>query len=203
MASRSTRGGRGGPGAIDFDIKSNLRQLLTDLKEFDPQLATEVRKQLRHAGDDAIKAMGDILDADAGGVVTGFTRITGRDSRGRMRLHMKDKVITREANRSRSRGTRAEIKAGLKMKVTAGKSRTTVRLATTKGDLRGAMNTRSWRHPTFGRGAWVEQPGTRYFNRGAYGEPGTSGTRERINASLQAAITVALAAIETHNATLE
>jgi hypothetical protein len=201
---RSTRAG-GGAGAIDFDIKSNLRGLLTDLKEFDPQLATVVRKQLRAAGDDAIKAMGDILDAEGkGGVVTGFTRITGRDSRGRMRLNQRDKVITREANRSRSRGTREEIKRGLKLKVTAGTSRTTVRLATTKGDLRGAMNRRSWRHPSFGgRGPWVEQPGSRYFNRGAYGEPGSPGTRERINASLQAAITVALAAIETHNATLE
>lgn len=198
MAGRSSTGARGGSGEVDFDIKSNLRQVLADLKEFDPKLATEVRKRLRASGEVAIKAMGDILDESSGGTVTGKSYRLGTDRRGRVRRRVAG-VKTKEANRARSTGARQEIKRGLKLKVTAGKSRTTVRLATTSGGLRKAMNTQSWRHPVFGDrdAAWVEQPGSQYFNRGAYGQAAA------INAAMQDAIKVALDAIATRNITLE
>lgn len=133
--------------ALAFDIKTDLRGFLAALKEVDPRIARAVRRKMRQAGDAAIAAMGDILDEYGGGVVSG--------------------VKTRAATRSRSSGAREQIKAGLKFRLAAGKSRTTVRLTSTSGELRKALNRkRSWRHPVFGTDAWVEQPADAYFTRG-------------------------------------
>ena len=111
---------------------------------------------------------------------------------------MVDGLTIRQATRTRSKGTRKEIKSGLKLKVATGKARTSVKLSTTKGDIRKAMNTRSFRHPVFGdRNTYVEQPGNRYFNRGAYEQ------REAVYDALQSAIKVAIDAIDTRNLTLD
>ncbi len=188
-------GGSGETAAAGFDIKSNLRQVLADLKEFDPKLATEVRKRLRASGDAAIAAMGAILDEDAGGVVTGKTHRLGTDRRGRVHLVV-DKINSRAANRSRSTGAREEIKRGLKLKVTTGKARTSVRLTTTSGALRKAMNKRSWRHPVFDDpNTWVEQPGNQYFNRAVYSEA------KNLRNTMEDAIQLALDAIAAHQST--
>jgi hypothetical protein len=188
-------GGTGEQAEAGFDIRSNLRQVLADLKEFDPTLATEVRKRLRASGDAAIAAMSTILDEDTGGVVTGKTHRLGTDRRGRVHLVV-DRINTRAATRSRSTGARAEIKRGLKLKVTTGKARTSVRLTTTGGALRKAMNTRSWRHPVFkDPDTWVEQPGSQYFNRGVYSEA------KNLRASMEDAIQIALDAIAAHQTT--
>lgn len=152
--------------ALAFDIKTDLRGFLAALKEVDPRIARAVRRKMRQAGDAAIAAMGDILDEYGGGVVTGKTHKLGKDRRGRRRIVVSG-VKTRAATRSRSSGAREQIKAGLKFRVTAGKSRTTVRLTSTSGELRKALNRKhSWRHPVFGTDAWVEQPADAYFTRG-------------------------------------
>jgi|GEM_PF-3385588 len=186
----------GGDTTEAFDIRSNLRQVLADLKEFDPKLATAVRRRMRRAGDSAIAAMGTILDEESGGVVTGKTTRMGTDRRGRAH-RVVDTISTREANRSRSTGAREEIKRGLRLKVTAGKSRTSIRLSTTGGELRKAMNTRSWRHPVFGTDEYVEQPGNQYFNRGARSE------MDNLRAELEDAIHEALDALATRSITTE
>jgi hypothetical protein len=156
------------------------------LKAFDPELARQVRARMRKAGDGAIGAMGQILDEDTGGTVAGFARTRGRDSRGRMR-NLRGEAIRRDAKRSRSRGSRQQIKKGLRLRVTTGRSRTTVRLTTTSGELRKAMNAKSWRHPVFGRSdTFVEQPGSGYFNRGARAE--MDGLRKNLEDAIQIAL---------------
>lgn len=194
MATRRS-GASGEVAAAGFDIKSNLRQVLADLKELDPKLATEVRKRLRASGDAAIAAMGAILDEDAGGVVTGKTHRLGTDRRGRAHLVV-DQINSRAAWRSRSTGARKEIKRGLRLKVSTGKARTSVRLAATSGALRRPMNKRSWRHPVFDDpNTWVEQPGSQYFNRAVYSEA------KNLRNAVEDAVQVALDAIAAHQST--
>lgn len=147
-------------GGEAFDVKSNARSVLASLKEFEPKLRTEVGRDLRKAGDAAIGAMTEHLNEDTG------------DSKGRLKRV--------------SKGSRAEVASGLKMRVTLGKSRTSMRVTTTRGDLRKVMNKKSWRHPVFGTGEWVEQRGTSYFNRGAAEQ--RDATREAIEAAMQKAV---------------
>ncbi|HUX70574.1 MAG TPA: hypothetical protein VMV41_08710 [Cellulomonadaceae bacterium] len=188
-------GGTGAQAEAGFDIKSNLREVLDDLKKFDPVLAKEVRKRLVASGNAAIAAMGAILDEDAGGVVTSKTHRLGTDRRGRGHLVV-DKVNTRAANRSRSTGARQEIKRGLKLKVTTGKNRTSIRLTTTSGALRKAMNKKSWRHPVFNDpDTWIEQPGSQYFNRGFYSEA------KNLRNAMEDAVQTALDAVAAHKTT--
>ena len=58
-------------GILDVQIESNLRTILADLKEFDPKLATAVRRKLRQSGDDAIAEMRAVLAEPSPGIVTG------------------------------------------------------------------------------------------------------------------------------------
>lgn len=151
-----------------FDIKADLGPLLRDLKEFDPALARQIRARLRRAGDSTIEDMRALLDEYEGGTVTGWNKTLGVDKLGRARIR-RTTANTAAANRARSRGSRKAISEGLKLRVTTGKSRTTIRLVATTGALRKALNTKAWRHPVFGTGEWVEQPGNQYFNRAVWG----------------------------------
>ena len=190
MASRSTRGARGGDGIVDFDVQSNLREVLAAVKEFDPKLATAVRKKFRAIGAAAIQAMGEILDEPPPGMVTSSNYAMGLDSRGRLR-RLRTGVNTKGANRRRSSGQRQVVKQGLRTRVTTGKTRTSIRVTTNDGTLRKIYNTRSWRHPVFGdTETYVEQAGTRYFSRGAYAQ-----SQATVHA-LNEAITEALAAVD-------
>ena len=152
-----------------FDVKTNARSVLAALKEFEPKLATEVRRDLRKSGDAAIAAMGEHLFEDVGHA----------DSKGRLR-------------KAGSKGSREEVRSGLKMRVTTGQARTSVRVTTTKGALRKAMNLKSWRHPVFGGGEWAEQRGTSYFNRGGAEQ------RDATNEAIQAAMSKAVEAVASH-----
>lgn len=191
MPSRASHGEEALPG---FDIRSNLRQVLTDLKEIDPALARGIRKKLRASGDRAVAAMKQILEEEGGGVVTGKTHALGVDRLGRARIRVKGLKV-RDANRSRSTGARKEVESGLSLRVTAGKSRTSVRLVSAKGALRKPLNKKSWRHPVFASrdAKWVEQPGNQYFNRGAFSE------MKQLKNDLEDAIREALDVIDAHS----
>ena len=177
----------------EFDIRSNLRQVLTDLHEIDPAMARAIRKKLRATGARAIAAMKEILEEDKGGVVTGKTHALGVDRLGRARIRVKDLKV-REANRHRSTGARKEVASGLSLRMTNGKNSTKVRLVSAKGNLRKALNKKSWRHPVFDdpTAKWVEQPGNQYFNRGAYSE------MKHLREDLEDAIMDALDVIDAH-----
>lgn len=146
-----------------FDIQTNLRSVLASLKEFEPKLATQVRRDLRKAGDAAIEAMGQHLDE---------METTGK-----------------------SRGSRDAVKSGLRMRVTTGKAKTSIRVATTDGDLRKPLNRKSWRHPVFGSEVFVEQKGSSYFTRGAAEQ------KQAVNAAIDAAVQVAVEAVAKHVST--
>lgn len=176
-------------GRSDFELEAqvDIKGALDALKEVSPKLATEARRALRESGKAITEEQGRILDSERGGNVlrTHYKARAGlRQGRGGYRRGPSvalyggmviDRVDSVEASRSRGRGARREIKAGLKTRVSTPKTGAKVRIATTKGDLRKAMNTRKWRHPIFADagmrqgtwdGAWVEQAGTQYFRRG-------------------------------------
>ncbi|WP_125777194.1 hypothetical protein [Antribacter gilvus] len=154
----------------EFDIRSNLRQFLADLKEFEPALARDVRRRMRRSGDSAIAEMGRILDDYQG--ATDVRHPLG--------------------------SAREEIKSGLRLRVTAGKTRTTVRLVSTRGAIAKPMNMREWRHPVFGReDTWAEQEGTGYFSLGAVSQS------DDLKRELEAAIKVGLDALASRNPVVE
>lgn len=197
MALRGATGGDGETLLANFDIRTNLRQVMNLLKEYEPKLSTEIRRRMRQSGDSMITAMGDLLDEYDGGVVTGKTYSRQLDRSGKRR-RMVDQVNTREANRARSRGSREEIKAGLKTRVSTGVRRTSIRVTASKGELKRSLNTKSWRHPVFdGEAQWVEQPGNQYFNSGAYSEA------QNLKEALEDAIHDALEALATHGIQLD
>jgi hypothetical protein len=123
------------PGAGgDFEVRSNIRQVLADLKEFDPKLATATRRRLRASGDEAIAEMRGVLgEAPPGGG-------------------------------ARSRGSRDAAAGALKTRVVAGRSRQTIRITGSGDPFaKGYNKARGWRHPVFGREPWVQQQGRPYF----------------------------------------
>ncbi|MBN9375199.1 MAG: hypothetical protein J0I40_07385 [Cellulomonas sp.] len=178
---------------LGFDIKEDLRGFFADLKQVNPRMATAVRRKMRRSGDVAIAAMTEILDEYKGGVTVGKTYHAGTDAAGRKRHHLVLDTVNREAARSRLDGrARRDIESGLKFRVQANQYRTTVRLTSSKGELRKALNRKhSWRHPVFGdREVWIEQPADNYFSRGAWG------TASQLRKDLMDAIAEGLALIE-------
>lgn len=75
-------------GAFEFDIDApDFRALIARVKEFDPKMATALRRELRTSGDGIIDAQRELLDADgpvtqqiAAGLRTRVTAGTTRQS---------------------------------------------------------------------------------------------------------------------------
>lgn len=200
MASRSTRGARGTESSyLDIHAKTNVRDLLAEIKEIDPALATALRRRLRQSADDAIDEMKGILSAPAPGVVTKRNHGLGMDRRGRVR-----RVVTSVDSRAgagRSRGSRAYTASRLKVAVRTGArpSSQGVRLTGAGDPFSRSYNLIRWRHPVRFNPAttmksqvpWVEQAGTRYFHRGL----GKDDNYRRIYRNVGAAIEDAQAAL--------
>lgn len=160
-------------GILDVRIESNIRTVLADLKEFDPKLATMIRRKLRQSGDEAIAEMRQVLAQPSPGIVTGTTRaITSRRMDGtygarRVRL---TGIQTEEVN-GRSRGARQATAAGLKTQVRTGATRQSIRLTGAGGPFPKSYNKPMWRHPIRFDPAttskdevpWVSQGGRPYF----------------------------------------
>lgn len=163
MASRSTRGARGAGQNESFTVTSNLREVLADLKEFDPALARSTRRALRRSGDDAINDMRAILDQPPPGVVTGVTK----KRRKVVAVH------TRAATRRSTGRSRAFVKKNLKTRVVAGKRRQGIHIRGDGSPFSRSYNLKRWRHPirfnpdvtTADQVPWVEQAGRPYFGK--------------------------------------
>lgn len=162
-------------GILDVHVETNLRQVLGDLKEIDPRLATAVRRKLRQSGDEAIAEMRQVLAEPSPGIVVGTrTALTKRRMDGtvaktrRVRLV---EVTTQASTSGQSRGSRAQIAAGLRTRVSTGKTRQSVRLSGAGGPFPKSYNLRLWRHPvrfnpattTKDQVPWVTQGGRPYF----------------------------------------
>ena len=161
-------------GVLDVQVETNLRQVLADLKEFDPKLATAVRRKLRQSGDEAIAEMRAVLAQPSPGIVTkvntAVTSTRADGSRGQRRVRIVG-VETAAAASSRSRGSRQAIADGLKVRVSTGKTRQSIRLAGAGAPFPRSYNMRVWRHPVrFNPDVsskndvpWVSQGGRPYF----------------------------------------
>lgn len=134
--------------AASFTVTSNLRDVLADLKKFEPKLATATRRRLRRSGDDAIAEMRGILAQPPPGGSQGALRAAYEGG----------------GSAAVSRGSRRETAAGLKTRVLTGKRVQTVRIVGRGDPFSRSYNMASFRHPVYGNtDVWVDQSGRPYF----------------------------------------
>lgn len=152
----------------------SLKRLLNKLREFPPAVRTPVRRELRALGAPVISAQKAILDGalPRGVRKTGFRHKLVHSKRKRKFYAVKvntyaDADVKRPG---RSTNLRAGIKARLKFRVVAGKTRQGVEFKT--GGPKGAdgfnkakfWQKRRFRHPVFGdRRRYVDQGGQPFF----------------------------------------
>lgn len=187
-------------------VRHNIAPLLADLKEIDPRLMRETRARIREVGKSIIAAQSAILDNEKGGAALLATRRYDGGSASRRGGYRNGPLAAqlggqrlvsiggRESDSGVSRGTRAEIKSGLRVTVpTAATKQARLRVQTTRGDLRGAFNAKYWRHPVYGsRAVWSANKGTGYFSRGIQ----DAGGRETALNAVVDALNVALGIVQ-------
>lgn len=163
-----------------FEVRTNLRPLLEDLKQINPKLATGTRRALREAGDSIIARQRAILaSVPVGGVVskTTYTKSMANRRGGVRSGANKNKlagarIISIESQasaRGYHTGLREQAAANLTTRVTTPRSGrgASVRVASAKPSwINKALNSKKWRHPTFGHAPYVEQAGNQYFSTG-------------------------------------
>ncbi|REC98329.1 hypothetical protein DEU35_1429 [Microbacterium sp. AG157] len=152
----------------------SLRRLISKLREFPPAVRTPVRRELRGLGAPVISAQKSILDGPLprGMVKTGFrhklvhSKRKGKFYAVKVNIYS-DRDVTR---RGKSKGMRAAIKAGLKFRIVAGKTRQGIEFKTTGPKGPDGFNKakfwqkRRFRHPAFGnRERYVDQAGQPFF----------------------------------------
>ncbi len=186
--------------AESFDVRSNLRPLIDDLKAIDPKLATGTRRALRDTGDSIIQHQQEILfNEPVGGVVskTSYTLARG-SARGGYRRGPRVRelggariisVTSAASARGYHTGLRDQVAANLGTQVRTPRTGrgSSVRVASKKPHWANkALNANKWRHPLFGNTAVrVEQAGNQYFQRGA--KAGVVEARESIMAVVEEA----------------
>lgn len=160
--------------AFDVDTAS-LRSVLQALKSIDPKLATNLRRELRDAGDDIIAAQRAELTERApkvAGRSEDWRLITPkRDKNGRTRKPYLARRVTYHAGETRQGGDsdlRQQISDGLRTRVITGAKREGVEVKTTGPRIGGSNMARVWqskqfRHPVFGGEGWAVQFGHPYF----------------------------------------
>lgn len=154
----------------EITVESNLREIIAYCKSISPALARDFRRTLRQTGDGIIKDQKAELSKSSRGtaVKTGQRiKLVGGKKR---KQYLRAVNVYREqaASRSRSRGMREAIKAGLKTRVVAGKTRSGVKIKANRppGDLApmaAAWNSKVFRHRVFGGDEWVSQYGNPYW----------------------------------------
>jgi hypothetical protein len=157
-----------GRGGLDVQVDtSQWQQMIRDLKQFDPKLATALRKRLRNSGNWAVDRIRKNLELPSpdGGPDTGDMRAL---------LSAATKVTLSFSAKN----------AGVKV-TTSG--------AQVPKDRRGilkAYNLKEFRHPVFGdKETWIAQRGRPYFVQ-AFDAELQKLTRQEINAALEEAIAV-------------
>jgi hypothetical protein len=142
----------------------DLKGLLSRLKEIEPKLATNLRRELRRSGEDIVKEQRRLVEQLPPGS-------SGQAGDGTLR---------------------SQISRGLRTRVTTGKNHQGIDIKTTGPRENGYNLARMWqkrrfRHPVFGSDAWVEQPGQPYFF-----EPATNELRDLMRNRIEQAIENAL-----------
>lgn len=160
-----------GDDGFRFDIEApDLRGLLAHVRQFDPKLATDLRRALRQAGEKSIAESRKVLSGPLpGSIARAGTEYRIVKPRGRAPYKAK-RIIWDVGAAKASTGAgslRSQISAGLRTRVTAGNMRQSVSVKTTGPRTDGYNMARTWgkkrfRHPVFGRG-WMYQQGQDYF----------------------------------------
>lgn len=83
-----------------------------------------------------------------------------------------DSIISRQRAELGDGETRSQIAAGLRTRITAGRTRQSISIASSGPRVGGAslakvFERKTFRHPVFGTGEWVDQDGHPYFNKPA------------------------------------
>lgn len=160
----------------EFEVElPDLRKLLADLKAVSPMLARDVRRDLRSTGDGIIAKQRRILTGALPGPInkTGSTLRLIVPRNGRKPYYaIRNVYETGEGSEGGVDNLRSKIRAGLRTRVTAGKTRSAVQIKTTGPKHNGYNMAKTWqskifRHPVFGLG-WMYQQGQPYFWGPAY-----------------------------------
>lgn len=155
-----------------FDFEApDLRALLDEIRRLEPRLATDLRRELRRAGDDVIADQRRILAGAKPGRIekTGEEYRWVRPKNGGKPYLARRVVYDKAADTAGGGELRARIAAGLRTQVSTGKTRQGVSIKTTGPRLGGANMAIVWdqkvfRHPVFGdRQHWVYQQGRPFF----------------------------------------
>ncbi len=158
--------------------ESGLRGILLGLP---PDIRRNLRRTLRHTGDQAIAEMTKTLE---GALPGGIAKVDGSRQLRQYTSEKTGKTYYRygyewkrkDRTRGESSGTmRRSIVQGLRTRVVAGKTRSGITLSTTKAKMPdgkqpmvNAWNAKKFRHPVFGRtntmnDTWADQQGQPYF----------------------------------------
>ncbi|WP_291378863.1 hypothetical protein [Demequina sp.] len=165
-----------------YEVKTNLRGIVDDLKEISPKLATDMRRSLRGTGESIIEAQRQILQHEAvGGVVSSTRYSMPQRRRGGYRRGPRARelggariisVNSQASARGYHTGLRDQVAANLTTQVRTPRTGrgAAVRVASAKPFWANkALNAKKWRHPVFGGQQRVEQAGNQYFQRGVAG----------------------------------
>ncbi len=186
--------------AVSFTVEPvNLRAILAQIKEVDPKLANNLRREFRRSGDEILAAQRNALakrPPRVGGSSQQLRLIRPRNGR---KPYLAMRRIYREGE-TRTGGVsklRSKISAGLRVRTIASARRQAVEFKTT-GPRNGGANMarvfekRMFRHPVFGGGGeWVPQYGQPYFFK-----PVTDEMRSRMAGRINSAIDDALASLQ-------
>lgn len=159
-----------GTGAEEIRVDPpNLRQLLADLKQFEPKLVKSLRAGLRKAGTPMVKEMqAEVRKATTGGRSGKNAYLRSRTIKG---IDFDGSVLRERESYTAHRGTREAIARGIGLRIAPGVRTPGIRVVSAGSTLdpsRKAMvkafNRTTFRHPVFGnRNDWVNQSGRPYF----------------------------------------
>lgn len=119
----------------------SLRQVLAEVREFEPKLATALRKNLRVIGGEIVTAM--------------QAEVRSAPSKGRGSHSTRAEIAA---------GLGVAVKTGKRREgvFITGSAR---KMAPGRAAMPRAMNKNQWRHPIFGTSVWVSQRGHPYFGK--------------------------------------
>jgi len=156
---------------LSFEIdKPDLRGTLGALKDIDPKLATNLRRELRESGEDIISEQRRALTKRPPRVAGASRKLTLIKPKNGRKPYWAFRT-TYQPGDPREGGVshlRDKIAAGLRTRVTTGKTRQGVEVRTTGPRNDGYNMARIWqkkqfRHPIFNSSHWATQFGQDYF----------------------------------------